>query len=359
MGALSRIEPHDASMAQVVDMAEAQALAATIDVTSPLTVAGFGQEIGKTARDYSDSLLSQARSGDLDEMGGKLGEVVVAARSFDIDSFDNKWARLPLLGPVIAGVSRTKARAVAQFTSLEGQVEKLMADVESAERRLSDRAATLDVLYSGTEQEYHNLALHEAAAKIRLETLGSEIAAMIGNDPVVAERRAALEASRVALDKRAADLEILRHSALQTLPMIRMIQANNMVLIEKFQTIRNLTVPAWKRAFMMALALNEQRDAAKLANDIDDATNYFMVRNSELLHQNAVSTAKANQRLVIDVETLRTVHQNIVKTLTDVRQANQDGAVMRQKALAELTVLRQEMLGASAAAPVQPSLPRA
>ncbi len=350
MGAITRIEPHDAPVTPAVDMAAAQELAARIDVTSPLTVAGFGQEIGQTARDYSDSLLSQARAGDLDEMGGKLNEVVVAARSFDIDSFDNKWARIPLLGPVIAGVARTKARAVAQFTSLEGQVEKLMTDVEGAERRLSDRAATLDTLYAGVEEEYHNLALFEAAAKLRLQSLSGEVAALTGSDPVVAEQRAALEASRTALDKRAADLEVLRHSALQTLPMIRMIQANNMVLVEKFQTIRNLTVPAWKRAFMMALALNEQRDAAKLANDIDDATNYFMVRNSELLHQNAVATAKANQRLVIDVATLRTVHENIVKTLTDVRQANLDGAAMRQKALVELSDMRQQMLGASAPA---------
>ena len=54
------------------------------------------------------------------------------------------------------------------------------------------------------------------------------------------------------------------------------------------------------------------------------------------------------QRLVIDVATLRTVHENIVKTLTDVRQANQDGLVMRQKALTELSDMRQQMLGASA-----------
>lgn len=73
---------------------------------------------------------------------------------------------------------------------------------------------------------------------------------------------------------------------MQTLPMIRMIQANNQMLVDKFHTIREITVPAWKRQFMLALSLNEQRNAVDLATTIDDTTNDLLRRNAALLHRN-------------------------------------------------------------------------
>lgn len=340
--------PLDASIRLLtphVDDAEAQALAATIDVRSPLAVAGFGQEIGKTTSGYADQLLSQARTGDLDDMGGKLSEIVVAAQSFDLSSFDSKWARAPIIGGLVRQFVLTKEKAVARFASLEEQVDKLVQNIEGTLARLHTRAESLATMYDGVAEEHHVLAVHVRAAEVRIDALDEEIAALRKGpgDLAAVEVISALEGSREALSKRIGDLSVLQHSALQTLPMIRMMQANNVVLLEKFQTIQRLTLPAWKRTFVLALALNEQRDAVTLANNIDDATNYFMKRNSEILHENTVATAKANQRLVIDVETLRTVHDNVVKTLIDVRAAHQEGAEQRKAALADLAELRHEM----------------
>ncbi len=357
MNQLTRIEVaahgHNDVFSPAVDLVQARELAAQIDVKSPLTVANFGAAIGKTAGNYADELLQQARSSDLDDMGSKLNEVVVAAQSFDLDALDSKWTRLPVIGGLIGTIARTKARAMANFSSLEGQIEKLVTDIASAQVRLAHRAQTLDTMYKGVAEEHVQLALHARAAEIRLEELDTDLQTLRGSakSPLEAELLASMEASTAALSKRLGDLSVLQHSALQTLPMIRMIQTNNLVLIEKFQTIQNLTVPAWKRAFMMALALHEQKDAVALANNIDDATNYFMRRNSEILHENAVATARANQRLVIDVETLRQVHENVVKTLTDVRKANLEGQAQRQQALTELVRLRADMQAGMISAP--------
>ncbi len=56
---------------------------------------------------------------------------------------------------------------------------------------------------------------------------------------------------------------------------------------------------------MLSLTLNEQKNAVQLATHIDNTTNDLLQRNAELLHRTSVETAKANQRLVIDVETLK------------------------------------------------------
>jgi uncharacterized protein YaaN involved in tellurite resistance len=344
------IELSDQMLTPEIDEAAAAKLAETIDTSSALTVAGFGQEIGKATSNYADTLLSQARSDDLEDLGGKLNEIVVAAQSFDLSSFDSRWARAPLVGRVVRRFILTKEKAVARFTSLEDQVEKLVASIEGTLARLAARSKSFDTMYAGISEEHRVLGTHIRAAQLRLAQLDQEIAALRSQPANLAslETISALEGSREALSKRVGDLAVLQHSALQTLPMVRMMQASNIVLLEKFQTIQRLTLPAWKRTFVLALALNEQRDAVKLAGSIDDATNYFMRRNSEILHENAVGTAKANQRLIIDVETLRQVHDNVVKTLVDVRAVHEEGAQKRSQALAELARLRSDMAGSLA-----------
>lgn len=345
IGDASPIEASDRLLDPSIDEAEVAALVATIDVRSPLSVASFGQDIGTAVSSYADDLLSQARSGDLDDIGVKLTEIVVAAQSFDLSSFDSRWSRIPVVGGLVRHFVLTKEKAVARFVSLEDQVEKLVANIEGTLGRLRARSGSLELMYAGVAEEHRALATHAWAAAVRLVSVDEEIATLRlrPSDLATVEVVNALEGSRQALAKRVGDLSVLQHSALQTLPMIRLMQANNVVLLEKFQTIQRLTLPAWKRTFVLTLALGEQRDAVKLADNIDDATNYFMTRNSEILHENAVLTARTNQRLIIDVDTLRTVHDNVIKTLVDVRAAHENGAAKRVEALAELKKLRGEM----------------
>lgn len=71
----------------------------------------------------------------------------------------------------------------------------------------------------------------------------------------------------------------------------------------------------------LAISLQEQKNSVQLAKTVDDTTNELLRRNAELLHQNSVDTAKANQRSVIDVETPLNMYKNtLIKTVNDVIQ---------------------------------------
>lgn len=145
------------------------------------------------------------------------------------------------------------------------------------------------------------------------------------------------------LDKRMADMRMLQYSALQTLPMIRLVQTNNALLIEKFHTIRELTLPAWKRQFMLTLSLSEQRNAVQMAKTIDDATNAFLKENAQLLKQNTIDTAKSNQRMVIDMATLQDVQNTLLSTVQEVIKINQEGAKQRAGVVEQLGQMREQM----------------
>ncbi|MAZ14903.1 MAG: tellurium resistance protein [Ahrensia sp.] len=320
-------------------------LAATIDFYSPMSIHGFGSEVAERTAEYTDQILRHVRTAELDETGARLNEIVVAAQQFDLDSLDNATTRIPVLGGLLKRFSLTKEKALARFETIKGQVDKLVTQVESTANTLARRSSEYETMYEGVRREHALLGKHVQAIEMRLSDLDREIRESAGaaEDLDARERTAVLEASRQLLSKRADDMRMLQHSALQTLPMVRIIQANGLSLVDKFQTIRTLTLPTWKRTFMLALTLEEQKNAVDLASNIDDATNAMLRRNAELLHQNSVATAKANQRMVIDIDTLRDVHDKILQTLEDVKSVHEEGADERKRAIGELDRLRREM----------------
>lgn len=320
-------------------------LAELIDFNSPMSIHGFGSEVAKNTAEYTDEVLRNVRTSELAETGDQLNQIIAAAKQFDFDSLDNDTARQPFLGGLFRRFSLSKDRALARFETIKAQVDKLVEQVESTARTLHRRSDQYEAMYEGIRREHALLGSHVEAIEIRLRDLDREIGAMDvpDGDIEAGEQIAVLESSRQLLTKRADDMRVLQHSALQTLPMVRIIQASCLALVDKFQTIRTLTLPTWKRSFMLALTLDEQKRSAELATSIDDTTDAMLRRNAELLHQNSVQTARANQRLVIDVDTLRDVHNKILLTFADVKSEHESGAQQRAQAIKELDRLRKEM----------------
>lgn len=303
----------------------------------------FGREAaGKTAA-FSSQLLDQVRNRDLDQAGEKLGEVVRIARSLNLDSLSGR-SRLPVIGGLIDRMRSSRDELVQKFSNTNQQIEQLLRDVAQQQDTQTQRIGDFDRMYDIVLEERRALGLHVAAGKVRLAELAGELGQLAGQeDPEARTRRAELENAIRLLDKRVGDLAVMQHAADQSLPMIRLIQANAIQLIEKFNAVRNVTIPSWKRQFAIQLSLNEQKQAVELSNAIDDATNEIMRRNADLMRQTSVETAKANQRAVIDVATLRHVHEQLIQTVEEVRGIHRDGMQARRQAETELARLREDV----------------
>lgn len=328
------------------DVAEINQVAQRIESTNPTTVSEFGRDVAEHTSRYADSLLDQVRNADLDEAGAKLTQVVAIARSLNVGPLSDKRSRLPIVGPLIDRFRLRAKNFMGQFDTTRQQIEALIGEVHTTQTNIQARNVGLDDMFASVREEHRLLGVHIAAGRLRLHELVVSADAQrgnVGNDPARVQEIADLEAVIVNLDKRIGDLVALQHSAMQSLPSIRMIQANNQMLVDKFHTIREITVPAWKRQFMLALALNEQRNAVQLATTIDNATNDLLKRNADLLYSNSVETAKANQRLVIDVDTLKQVQNTLIKTVEDVIRIQQEGAQQRKVAEKQIEAMRGDL----------------
>jgi len=316
-------------------------------VNNPNQLSELGRQSGQSISQYSDHILKQVKQNDLDDMGAKLGEVVVQARSLNLSELTEQRSKIPLIGGFLNRMKNSKEGFVLKFQSVDSHIQKIMHELSAGERGLTSRNQMLEQMFTHTLQEFEMLGVSIVTGKIKLAELEQQIQhkqlSNLNPSPPQAQEISDLKQLAARLDKRVGDLNALQMSAMQTLPMIRMIQHNNQTLVEKFHNVRELTLPAWKRQFMLAISLLEQKKAAELAQNIDDSTNEFLRKNAELLQQNTVNTARINQRAVIDIDTLEHVQQTLISTIEEVQTIQKQGFDNRRDAETRIRGLQQQL----------------
>ena len=297
-------------------------------------VAEYGKNIATQTSGYTDELLNLVQNKDLDETGQKLNQVVQVAQQLNTSSILNKKKNSGFFGGLMSKIKGAKNNIDMHFNTTKEQIDTLVKEIEKSQSGLKARVDTLDRMFHGVQSEYKQLGVYIAAGKLKQDEIQQEISTLTSQsqDQTTTQRVYDLNHLANNLEKRVSDLQVLQQSAMQTLPMIRIIQSNNLMLVDKFYAIKNITLPAWKNQISLAISLNEQKNSVQLANTIDDATNDLLKRNADLLHQNSVDTAKANQRSVIDIETLEHVQNTLIKTVNDVIQIQKEGMQKRAEA---------------------------
>ena len=138
-------------------------------------------------------------------------------------------------------------------------------------------------------------------------------------------------------------LKRMQQVALLTAPEIRMIQAGNVTMVEKFDDTVNTTIPAWKKQLSMTILALRQKENAELGNAIDDQTNNFFRKAAELNHNNAIAVAQAGERSVVDIETLEYMQNQLIDSVKQVRQIQETGREERRQASVKINGLRDQM----------------
>ena len=331
------LQPHD--FAEVMD---AHKELAEISTT---VVAEYGKNIANKTSTYTDELLDLVQNKDLDATGQKLNQVVQVAQQLNTSSILNKSKSSGFFGGLLSKFKSAKHSFDQHFNTTKEQIDALVKEIESSQSGLKARVGTLDKMFDAVQEEYKQLGVYIAAGQLKQQDIQQQIVALTNQEQDQQTTQQIYDLNHLAnnLEKRVSDLQVLQQSAMQTLPMIRIIQSNNMMLVDKFYAIKNITLPAWKNQISLAISLQEQKNSVQLAKAIDDTTNDLLRRNAELLHQNSVDTAKANQRSVIDVETLEHVQNTLIKTVNDVIQIQKEGMQKRAEATTRLRALQESL----------------
>jgi uncharacterized protein YaaN involved in tellurite resistance len=122
-----------------------------------------------------------------------------------------------------------------------------------------------------------------------------------------------------------------------------MIQNNDNLMAEKIQSSIVNTIPLWKSQMVMALSLYHSEQAADAQHEVSEVTNRLLQQNAQKLHQGSVEIARESERGVVDIETLKKTNQELIATLDEVRQIQDDGRTRRAQAEEELGRIEGEL----------------
>ena len=320
-----------------------QAFSQQINISDSNMILQYGAGAQQKLADFSEKALENVKSQDLGEVGNMLTDVVAELKNFDVDN-----EKKGFLGLFHKGENKLDAMK-AKYDKTAVNVDKICDALEEHQVRLLKDTAMLDQMYDLNLTYYKELSMYIAAGKQKLEEVRStqlkELMekAQSGDDQVLAQEAKDLANYCDRFEKKLHDLELSRMISMQTAPQIRLIQNNNTMMVEKIQSTLVNTIPLWKNQMVIALGLEHAQRAAKAQNAVTDMTNELLKKNANALHEATVSTAKASERGIVDIETLTQTNAELVKTFDEVLQIQSEGRQKRLQAEADMVRMENEL----------------
>ena len=320
----------------------------SLDLTDSQACIQFGTAAQRNISEFADHILAQVRLKDSGYVGELLSQLVTEIKDVDVSSPGDDEGILGKL-PFFKNAKNKVEKLVSRYEALKVQVDQIEAKLDSAKMEMLKDIGMFDMMYEKNLEYFRNLNLYIAAGEEKMEELRTEELpklrqeASLSGDPMAAQLVHDFEENVNRFEKKVHDLKLSRTIAIQTAPQIKLIQNNDKLLVDKIQTATLNTIPIWKSQIVIALGLGKQQKVLQLNQEISETTNELLKRNSQLLRTNTVETARESERSVVDLETLKKTNEDLIATIQETLQIQQEGRKKRQEAEGELVKLEDQL----------------
>ena len=338
------VEKPELSKLSPAEQAAVKEFAEKIDVLNTEQVMNYGSAAQKNITEFSDAALNSVRTKDLGQVGDMLSDLVIELKGLNFEPEEKKG----FLG-LFKKTSQNIASLKAQYDKAEVNVDKIVESLEKHEITLMKDISMMDKMYERNQEYLKELTMYILAGKIKIEHLRNvelpEVQAKARESGLPEDAQAANDFANMIgrFEKKIHDLELTRTISIQMSPQIRMIQNNDTLMAEKIRSSIVNTIPLWKSQMVMALSLHHSEQAMKAQREVTDVTNELLTKNAQALHQGSVSIAREAERGIVDLETLKKTNQELIATLDEVRQIQDDGRARRAQAEEELGRIEGEL----------------
>lgn len=328
-----------------VDLARVKEVSNQIQINDTASVMDYGNELQRKLGDFSNDILRSIKESDNSEINSSINELLNEISSIEGDNstgfFSSVLSRVPFLKKTV----NTAKNMLTKYEGVQSNIDDIVLKIDKNRLVLAQDNNALSDLYSETYGYMKELQVYIEAAKLKRVEIANEIASIDTNSLDVDEqfKLQDLKSLAIHLDRKIQNLTMTGTVAYQTLPQIRVIQENNSVIIDKVNSTINNTIPMWKNQIVVNTALSRQASTIQMQKSVDDTTNKILIANSESLNENAIATAIANERGTVDVDTLKTVSDNLMSTLNEIRKIQDSAVEDRKKAEIEMTKIKDNL----------------
>lgn len=314
-----------------------------IDLRNSNAILQYGSGTQKKMADFSETALGNVKTKDLGEVGDMLSGVVTELKSFDVQEEEKGF-----LG-IFKKTSNKITAMKAKYDKAEVNVNKICTVLEGHQMQLMKDVAILDKMYDLNLTYFKELSMYIMAGKKKLEQVRAEelpaltAKAHASGLPEDAQAAKDLESLCDRFEKKIHDLDLTRMISIQTAPQIRLVQGSDTMMVEKIQSTVMNTIPLWKSQMVIALGVAHSTQAAQAQKQVTDMTNELLKKNADTLKTATIESAKASERGIVDIETLKHTNESLISTLDEVMKIQTDGRDKRRAAEVELRNMEDQL----------------
>ncbi len=328
-------------------LVQAQNYAVALKDSRQNAITDYGKEVQDQMSQFTDEVIGNVKSKEVGEIGDTLQSLVTSLNSADPEKLSGD--KKPKIFWLFKKIKDSVFEMTAKYQEVSAQIGKIATKLENQENDLLKNNDMLDEMYTANQKYFQQLNTLIVGGQIRRDELNKEMAALQADvdagkaDQMDVQNLQDMKAQADRLDHRLSDLMLTREITIQQAPQIRLIQNNNSVLSEKIQSSITTAIPLWKNQVAIALSLLSQKDAVKAQDAVANTTNELLKKNSEMLHESTVDVAKASQRGLVDVDTLKETQENLISTIQEVMQIQSEGTQKRQAIEGELAQMEDHL----------------
>jgi len=327
------------------DASKYQNLSQSLESKDVNSILNYGADVQNSMEKYSNEFLTSVRTYNSGEVGNLITDLLTELNYIDVDElnqggFKHFLSKIPFLSKLIFDAKKL----FQKYDTVVSNIDKITNKIKAGRLNAIKDNSSLQTMFDSNVNYIKQMEDLIIAGQLKYQELSEKLAEMElapanYNDYEIADLRDF--AGR--LDKRLADMKVVRFIMLQSLAQIRVVQNNNTSIAEKAQSIISTTIPVWKNQLTIAVALQRQKANVEMQKKISDTTNTILQKNAELLKQNSIDVARENEKTVVSIDTLKRTTQSLIETLNEVKRIHDEGAQNRKTLNGELQNLETEL----------------
>lgn len=317
-----------------------------IDITDTTNIIQYGASAQEKISQFSDSILEDVKTKNLGETGDLLADLVSQIKAFDKDiSGQNKG----FFAKLFNNAKKEADFVIAKYSKIEKNIDTIENGLEKDKLQMLKDISIFDTMYEKNLEYFKEISLYIIAGERKLEELRTKVLpelqeqAKKSGEQLDAQKVNDMENMINRFEKKIYDLKTTRIISIQMAPQIRLLQNNEAELVEKIQSSITNTIPLWKNQMVLALGINNAKNALKSQQAVSNLTNEMLVKNSETLKQGSIDIAEESEKAIVNIETIKKTNSDLIETLDKVIEIHKNGRIKRQEAEKELETIEKEL----------------
>ena len=266
-------------------------LTSEIVLSDPNTIVNFGRESAEQLSKCADTIITTYDSSYLSKTSDMMKHLTAIMKKFDKEEIKKIEKEPNALEKLFNRSIEKMDKIVTKYNGVTTDIEKICTQLKVYEREIQVSNRDINRLYQANIDYYKTLVGYILAAEDGLKQV-DEYKQQLQNtfyengDPASQLEIKSVDDARQLLEQRILDLKSAETVALQSLPLLKSKEYNNLALSRKIQSAFIITLPIFKNAISQALLSKQQRVQAQALQALDDTTNELWKKNVQASVEN-------------------------------------------------------------------------